>query len=91
MATPSRGVSVVTSFDLNDVPADLTREPPISEDDLWANLEYFLRRVLPVAERANVKLSMHPDDPPISPIRGSAVSCAASTISAGWSTWCRAR
>lgn len=70
MATPSRGVSVVTSFDLNDVPADLTREPPISEDELWANLEYFLRRVLPVAERANVKLSMHPADPPISPIRG---------------------
>ena len=29
-----------------------------------------MRRVLPVAERANVKLAMHPDDPPLSPIRG---------------------
>ncbi|MET3896590.1 mannonate dehydratase [Devosia sp. UYZn731] len=70
MATPSRGGSVVTSFDINDVPADLTKEPPIDEEALWTNLDYFLRQVLPVAERAGVKLSMHPDDPPLSPIRG---------------------
>ncbi len=70
MATPSRGGSVVTSFDAKDVPADLTSGPPISEEELWVNLEYFLRKVLPVAEKAGVKLSMHPDDPPLSPIRG---------------------
>ena len=70
MATPSRGGSVVTSFDINDVPADLTSNPPIDEEALWVNLEYFLKRVLPVAEKAGVKLSMHPDDPPLSPIRG---------------------
>lgn len=69
-ATPSRGGSVVTSFDANEVPEDLTSEPPVSEEKLWETLEYFLRRVLPVAERAGVKLSMHPDDPPITPIRG---------------------
>ena len=57
-APPSRGGSVVTSFDLNDVPDDLTTEPPIDEDALWANLESFLRKVLPVAERAGVKLSI---------------------------------
>lgn len=70
LATPSRGGSVVTSFDINDVPADLTTNPPIDEAALWTNLEYFLKRVLPVAEKANVKLSMHPDDPPLSPIAG---------------------
>ena len=70
MATPSRGGSVVTSFDLNDLPADLTPNPPIDEPALWDNLQYFLHRVLPVAEKAGVKLSMHPDDPPLSPIRG---------------------
>ena len=70
MATPSRGGSVVTSFDLNDVPDDLTSNPPIDEEALWKNLEYFLKKVLPVAEKAGVKLSMHPDDPPLSPIRG---------------------
>ena len=70
MATPSRGGSVVTSFDIDDVPEDITVNPPIGEEELWANLEYFLRRILPVAERAGVKLSMHPDDPPITPIGG---------------------
>ena len=69
-ATPSRGGSVVTSFDADNVPAGITSNPPISENALWENLEYFLRRILPVAERAGVKLSMHPDDPPITPIAG---------------------
>ena len=70
MATPSRGGSMVTSFNIADVKPDLTPNPPIDEEALWTNLEYFLKRVLPVAEKANVKLSMHPDDPPLSPIAG---------------------
>ena len=69
-ATPSRGGSVVTSFNANDVPDSITSNPPISEDELWTNLRYFLEKVLPVAEKAGVKLSMHPDDPPITPIKG---------------------
>lgn len=68
--TPSRGGSVVTSFDYGDVPPEPTEGGPISEEELWVNLEYFLDKVLPVAERVGVKLSMHPDDPPLSPIRG---------------------
>ncbi|HEX2911593.1 MAG TPA: mannonate dehydratase [Chloroflexia bacterium] len=70
-STPSRGGSVVTSFDnslMQEAPE--TELGPISEDELWENLEYFLQRVIPVAEKANVKLAMHPDDPPLSPIRG---------------------
>ena len=55
---------------VNDVPDSITSNPPISEEKLWETLEYFLRRVLPVAEKAGVKLSMHPDDPPITPIKG---------------------
>src|ERR1700676_2292232 len=71
MSTPSRGGSIVTSFDaglLRDAPP--TELGPIDDAALWENLEYFLRRVVPVAEKANVKLAMHPDDPPLSPIRG---------------------
>jgi len=42
----------------------------ISEAELWDNLQYFLDEVVPVAEDAGVNLALHPDDPPISPIRG---------------------
>ena len=70
-STISRGGSVVTSFDnalMKDAPP--TENGPISEEKLWETLEYFLEKVLPVAEKWNVKLAMHPDDPPLSPIRG---------------------
>ena len=70
-STPARGGSLVTSFDnalVQDAPP--TEFGPISEEALWENLEYFLKRVLPVAEKWNVQLAMHPDDPPLSPIRG---------------------
>lgn len=42
----------------------------VTEEQQWANLKYFLERVVPVSEEANVKLALHPDDPPLSPIRG---------------------
>ncbi|MDP6037224.1 MAG: mannonate dehydratase [Candidatus Latescibacteria bacterium] len=42
----------------------------VTEEQQWDCLKYFLERVVPVAEEANVKLAMHPDDPPLSPIRG---------------------
>ena len=71
ISTASRGGSVVTSYDntlMKDAPP--TENGPISEEKLWGTLEHFLRRVIPVAEKWKVKLAMHPDDPPLSPIRG---------------------
>ena len=70
-STISRGGSMVTSFDnalMKDAPP--TENGPLSEEKLWETLEHFLKKVLPVAEKWNVKLAMHPDDPPLSPIRG---------------------
>lgn len=69
--TPTRGGATVTSYDhrlMRNAP--LTEYGEVSEEQLWENLAYFLRKVVPVAEAANVKLAMHPDDPPLSPIRG---------------------
>jgi mannonate dehydratase len=36
----------------------------ISEETLWDNLAFFLRRVIPVAEDLGMRLGIHPDDPP---------------------------
>ena len=68
---PSRGGALVTGYDhelMRDAP--LTEHGVVTEERMWDNLQYFLERVVPVAEEANVKLAMHPDDPPLSPIRG---------------------
>ena len=70
-AAPARGGAVVTGFDnelIKDAP--LTYAGEVTEEQLWDNLQHFLNKVLPVAEEAGVKLAMHPDDPPLSPIRG---------------------
>jgi mannonate dehydratase len=36
-----------------------------SEAELWDNYEYFMKRVLPVAEDTGVRLQLHPNDPPV--------------------------
>ena len=36
-----------------------------TEEEMWANYEYFIRKVLPVAEAAKVRLQLHPNDPPV--------------------------
>lgn len=69
--TTTRGGALVTSYDNEQMKhAPLTEYGEVGEDGLWENLEYFLKKVIPVAEEYNVKLAMHPDDPPLSPIRG---------------------
>jgi mannonate dehydratase len=36
----------------------------VDTEKLWDNLAWFLERIVPAAEAANVKLAIHPDDPP---------------------------
>ncbi|MBK1809950.1 mannonate dehydratase [Clostridium sp. YIM B02505] len=36
----------------------------VDEEALWSNLEYFLKQIIPVAEQCDIKMAIHPDDPP---------------------------
>lgn len=71
-ATPTRGGALTSSYDH----AVSERDPRsrqgivVSEDLLWETLEQFLKAIVPVAEKAGVKLAIHPDDPPLSPLFG---------------------
>jgi mannonate dehydratase len=40
-------------------------ERTYSDDDMWETYFYFMERILPVAEEADVRLQLHPNDPPL--------------------------
>ncbi len=66
-----RGGALASEFDNRIAKKQgLTRWGKISEEKIWDNLTYFLKKIIPVAEKAGVKMALHPDDPPISPLRG---------------------
>jgi mannonate dehydratase len=48
----------------------LSHGRPYSEDEIWDNFEYFIRKVVPVAEDAGVYIGFHPDDPPLYALGG---------------------
>lgn len=68
---PGRGGALVTAFDYADV-KDMpdTEFGKVSKESLWKNLEYFLKAVVPEAEKIGMKLAMHPDDPQVDSIKG---------------------
>ena len=69
---PERGGAATSQFRLADVTAATVphNERSTTDEEMWDNLEYFLKRIVPIAEAAEVKLAMHPDDPPLSPLCG---------------------
>lgn len=70
---PDRGGALTNSFDAALVRNEHDpRVPALAADVLWENLDYFLKRMLPVAEDAGVVLAMHPDDPPLPNLCGDA-------------------
>jgi len=50
--------------------------PPLSHgreytmDEMWENFKYFIHAVTPVAKENNVRIGIHPDDPPVPKLAG---------------------
>ena len=55
-----RGGAQATCFRLAEVPA---AELKITAEQAWSNYEYFLKNVIPTAEKHGVRMGLHPDDP----------------------------
>jgi mannonate dehydratase len=70
---PGRAASAYTGFDyarMKDLPA-LENEGAHNLEEMWGTITYFLKAVVPVAEKAGVRLALHPNDPPAPVSRGS--------------------
>ena len=82
-AVKGRGGAGLTAFDY----ARVKNLPPLpaegvhSLDEMWSNITYFLKAVVPVAQASGVRLALHPNDPPAPLSRGSGQIMA--TL-AGW-------
>jgi mannonate dehydratase len=62
-----------TSFDyerVKDLPP-LPQEGVHTVEEMWTNITYFLKAVIPEAEKAGVRMALHPNDPPSPISRGS--------------------
>ena len=76
----TRGNSGTRGFDLEKATVgtwiDKRYEGPLTHgrkyttDEIWANYEYFIKQAAAVAEEQNVKIGIHPDDPPVPELGG---------------------
>ena len=66
--TTTRGGAGTLSMDYErakNLPPAHGEGEPMTPEAMWANLTYFLKSVIPVAEKAGVRMALHPNDPPV--------------------------
>lgn len=72
-ATVERRGYTAREFNVDDFRSKVEKrrfEREYTADEIWDNYTYFVRAVLPTAEKADVKLALHPDDPPLAKMNG---------------------
>lgn len=62
-----RGNAEVTGFNIKDFKPTGAQ---ISADELWNNYSYFIKAVIPYAEKYGIHMALHPDDPPLERLGG---------------------
>ena len=63
--------AVATAFDYADARAlPLTHDRVYTENEMWDNLEYWIKIITPVAEEEGIRLGIHPCDPPVETLGG---------------------
>lgn len=65
-----RGGAYVSGFSYKDTDRHLNEHPEYTQDEIRENLYYFLDAVKPHLVENNVKLALHPDDPPVPYLNG---------------------
>jgi mannonate dehydratase len=66
-----RGGALATAFDNNLAKKyPLTHDREYSEDEMWINLEYWIKIITPIAEEEGIRLGIHPCDPPVEKLGG---------------------
>lgn len=63
--TQGRGASKYSTFRYSEIKQDppLTEAGPVSADQMWERITYFLNKVIPVANEYKIKMACHPHDP----------------------------
>lgn len=67
LAIPTRGGALTNGYFSEDTAEENLR---FSHESLWDNYRYFIQAVMPVAEKAGVRMGLHPDDPPVESLFG---------------------
>jgi mannonate dehydratase len=68
---PVRGGAEATAFRMEEArDAPLTHERVYTEEELWANYDWYMEGMLPVCEEVGVRMALHPDDPPVTSLGG---------------------
>jgi mannonate dehydratase len=70
--TRGRGGAAYSTFRYREAKQEppLTEAGPVNADLFWERIQYFLDRVIPVAEESKVRLACHPHDPAMPRIQG---------------------
>lgn len=71
VSAEERGGALVGGYDhVVTGSAEPHPDGPLSHEQMWQHFEYFITRTAPVAEKAGVRLALHPNDPPVRSLNG---------------------